>query len=108
MNTHFQASIVAYEVGMSAAEYLWGLHTRMRIVLVGCRTSIAVGESRDLMRAGAGYLTVSGCEDPEVDIVVVVVVVAAAETVVLGRHMRKVAAHFEVDTVALVRESLSL
>lgn len=105
MNTHSQPSIVAYEVGMSAAECLWGLHTRMRIVLVGCRTLIAVDESRDLMRAGAGCLTVTGCEDPELDIVVAA---AAAETVVLGLHMRKVAAHFEVDTVALVCESLFL
>lgn len=106
MNTHSQASIVAYEVGMSAAECLWGLHTRMRIVLVGCRTLIAVGESRGLMKAGAGCLTVSGCEDPEEDIVAAAA--AAAETVVLGLHMKKVAAHFEVDTVALVCESLSL
>lgn len=82
MNTHSQASIVACEVGMSAAECPWGLHTRMRIVLVGCRTLIAVDESKDLMRAGAGCLTVSDCEGPEADIVV-----AAAETVVLGLHM---------------------
>lgn len=88
---------------MSAAGYLWGLRTRMRIILVDCRKLIAVGENRDLMRADAGCLTVSDYEGPEMDIVV-----AAAEMVVLDRHMRTAAAHFEVDIVALECEGLSL
>ena len=103
VNNHSQALIVGYEVGMSAAECLSGLHTRMRIILVGCRTLIAVDASRDRMRAGAGCLTVPDCEDREVGIVAA----AAAEMVVLDRHMRTVAVHFEVDTVALECESLS-
>ena len=88
---------------MSGAGYLWGLHTRMRIILVGYRRLIAVGGNRDLLRGDAGCLMVSDYEDPEVDIVV-----AAAEIVVLDRHMRTAAAHFEVDIAALECESLSL
>ena len=60
----------------------WGLHRRMRIILAGCRTLIVVDGSRDLMMAGADYLTVSGCESPEVD-----TVVAAAENLLPDRHM---------------------
>lgn len=55
----------------------------------------------DLTRADAGCLMVFDCGDPEVDIVV------AAGMVVLDRHMRTVAVHFEVDTVALECESLA-
>lgn len=59
----------------------------------------------DLTRADAGCLMVFDCGDPEVDIVVVAA--AAAGMVVLDRHMRTVAVHFEVDTVALECESLA-
>ena len=106
VNIRSRASIGGHEVGMSGAGYLWGLRTRTRTILEGCRKLIAVGGNRDLMRADAEYLTVSDYEHPEVDIVVVVA--AAAEMVVLDRRMRTAAAHFEVDIVALDCEDLSL
>ena len=83
---------------------LWGLRRRKRIVLVGYRKLIVVGESMGLMRADVGHLRVSGCADREMN---TVVVVAATETVVLDRYMRMVVVHFEVDTVALECGSLS-
>lgn len=88
---------------MIEAGYLWGLRRKMRRVLVGCRRLIVGGGNRDLMMADLGYRMVFGCENPGLD-----TVVAAAGMVVLGRHIRTVAAHFEVDTVALACESLSL
>ena len=112
-STRSQASIVARVVGMSGAGYLWDLHRMMRIILAGYRKLIAVGESMDLMRVDAGYLTLFDCEDHEVDIVVVAVVVAvavavAAEMTVLGRHMKTVVVRFEADIVASASESLPL
>ena len=83
MNTRSQASLVGDEVGMFGAECPWGLRTRMKIILAGCRTLIVVDASRDLMMAGAECLTVSGCESPERD----TVAAAAAEKSVLDRHM---------------------
>lgn len=57
----------------------------------------------DLTRADAGWLMLSGCGGRGADIVL-----AAAGVVVLGRHMKTVAVHFEVDTAVLGCESLSL
>ena len=71
---------------MFGAERRWGLRRRMRIILAGCRTSIVVDGSRDLMMVGAECLTVSGCESLEVD-TVVVVAAAADEKLVPDRHM---------------------
>ena len=70
MSTRFRASIAGCEVGMIGAGCRSGLRRRMRIIPVGCRMLIAVGGSRDLMRVDAGCLTVSDCEDLEVDTVV--------------------------------------
>ena len=89
---------------MFGAGCLWGLRRKMKIILVGCRTLIVVGGSKDLMRADVDWPTLSECEDREMDIVAV----AAGERVALDRHMRMVAAHFEVDTVLLEGESLLL
>ena len=72
---------------------------------MGYRTLIAVGESKDLMTADAGCLMVFCCEDPEVGMLVAA---AVAEMAVLDQHMKMVVAHFELDTVALECESLSL
>ena len=111
-STRFRASTVAREVGRSEVGYRWGSRRKMRIILAGYRTLIAVGGSRGLMRVDVGYLTVSCCEGHEVSIaavavaVAVVVVVVAAETMKFDRHMKMVAAHFEVDTEALECESL--
>ena len=102
MSTRSRASIVVCEVGMIGAGCLWGLRRKRRRVLADCRRLIVGGGNRNLMRLGPGYRMVFGCEDRESD-----VVVAAAGTVVLDRHMDPVAAHFEVDTVALGCESLS-
>ena len=91
VNTRSRASLVGDEVGMSAVECRWGLRRRMRIILAGCRTWIVVDGSRDPMMAAAECLTVSGCENPELDTVVVVAVAAAAaaaaEKLVPDRHM---------------------
>ena len=103
MSTRSPALIAGYEVGMLGVGCLWGLRRRRKIVLAGYHTLIAVGGSTDLMTAGAGYLTVSGCEDREVDIVGV-----AAEMVVPDRHMKRVVVHFVEDTVVLECENLSL
>ena len=108
-STRSQASIVAaHVVGMPGAGYLWDLHRMMRIILAGYRKLIAVGESTDLMTVDAGYLTLSDCEDHEVDIVVVEVVAAAAEMTVLDRHMKTVVVRFEADIGASASESLPL
>ena len=103
MSTRSPPSILAYEVGMIGADCLSGLHRKMRRVLAGCRRLIVGGANRDLMTADPGYWMVFGREDREMHIVV-----AAAGMVLLDCHMKMVAAHFEVDTVALGYESLSL
>ena len=95
--------MVACEVGTIGAEFLWGLRRKMRRVLAGCHTLIVGGANSGLMRADRGCWMVFDREDPELNIVV-----AAAEMVALDRHMERVAAHFEVDTVALGCESLLL
>ena len=86
---------------MFGAGYLSDLRRMMRIILAGYRKLIAVGGSTDLMRVDAGYLTLFGCEDHEVDIVV-----AAAEMAVLDRYMKTVVAQSEADIVASTSESL--
>lgn len=100
-STRSPASIVGHEGGMIGAEYLWGLRRRMRRVLAGCRRLIVGGGNRDLMRAGLGDWMEFDCEGRESDTVLV-----AAGILVLGRHTRTVAAHFEADTGALGCESL--
>lgn len=103
VSTRFRASIVGYEVGMIGAGCLWGLRRKMRKALADCHRLIVGGGNRGLRRAGPGYRMVFDCEDPELDIVL-----AAAGMVVLDQHMKKVGVHFEVETVALECESLSL
>lgn len=103
MSTRSRPLIVVCELGMIGAECLWGLRRKMRRVLADCRTWIVGGGNRNLMGAGPGYQMLFGYEDCELDIVL-----AAAGMVVLDRHMKMVAARFELGTAALGCESLWL